>query len=301
MNPALFPQLQVFLAVARLRSFTSAARELGVSRSAVSQAVRQLEEQLRVVLLARTTRSVAVTDAGRRLVESAGPGLGQALAALTEVSAKPGEAVGRLRLTVPRASVPFVIDPVVPAFRARHPRVDIEIAIEERLVDIVAEGYDAGVRESEAIERDMVQVRLTDPFRFVVVGTPDYLGRHGTPERPEDLLRHECITFRSKTTGALYAWELERGRKSWRVPVRGGVITNDGALAVSMAEKGLGLAYAFEPTVKEQLRAGRLRCVLEPYAAVIPGYFLYFPSRAQRSTPLRLFIETARELSVRAA
>lgn len=300
MNPALFPHLHAFLAVARLRSFTSAARELGVSRSAVSQAVRQLEEQLRVVLLARTTRSVSLTDAGRRLMGSAGPGLGQALAALTEVSAKPGEAVGRVRLTVPRTAVPFVIDPVVPAFRARHPRVEIEIAIEERLVDIVAEGYDAGVRESEAIERDMVQVRLTDPFRFLVVGTPDYLAQHGTPEGPEDLLRHECITFRSKTTGALYAWELERGRKRWRVPVRGGVITNDGALAVSMAEKGLGLAYAFEPIVKEPLRAGRLRCVLEPYAATIPGYFLYFPSRAQRSVPLRLFIETARELAVRA-
>lgn len=300
MNPALFPQLHVFLAVARRRSFTSAARELGVSRSAVSQAVRQLEEQLRVVLLARTTRSVSLTDAGRRLVESAGPALGQALAALTEVSAKPGEVVGRLRLTVPRTAVPFVIDPVVPAFRARHPRVEVEIAIEERLMDIVAEGFDAGVRESEAIERDMVQVRLTDPFRFVVVGTPDYLAQHGAPERPEDLLRHECITFRSKTTGALYAWELERGRRTWHVPVRGGVITNDGLLAVSMAEKGLGLAYAFEPIVKEQLRAGRLRCVLESYAATIPGYFLYFPSRAQRSAPLRLFIEAAKELAVRA-
>ncbi len=300
MKPALLPQLHVFLAVARRRSFTSAARDLGVSRSAVSQAVRQLEEQLRVVLLARTTRSVSLTDAGRRLVEGAGPGLGQALAALTEVSAKPGEAVGRLRLTVPRTAVPFVIDPVVPAFRVRHPRVEIEIAIEERLVDIVAEGYDAGVRESEAIERDMVQVRLTDPFRFLVVGTREYLARHGTPQRPEDLLRHECVTFRSKTTGALYAWELERGRTHWRVPVRGGVITNDGAVAVSMAEKGLGLADAFEPIVKEALRAGRLQCVLEPYAATIPGYFLYFPSRAQRSTPLRLFIETARELAVRA-
>ena len=114
-------------------------------------------------------------------------------------------------------------------------------------------------------------------------------------------MRHECITFRSKTTGALYAWELERGRKTWRVPVRGGVVTNDGELAVSMAEKGLGLAYAFEPSVKEHLRTGRLRCVLEPYAAVIPGYFLYFPSRAQRSVPLRLFIDMARELALRGA
>ena len=295
-----FPQLQAFLVVARERSFSGAARELGVTRSAVSQAVRLLEEQLRVVLLARTTRSVSLTDAGRRLLESAGPALGQALAALTEVSAQPGEAVGRLRLSVPRSAVPFVVEPVLPTFRARPPRVEVEISISERLVDIVAEGFDAGVRQSDAIERDMVQVRLTDPFRFVVVGTPEYLARHGIPERPEDLLRHECITFRSQTTGALYAWELERGRRTWRVPVRGGVVTDDGAMSVSMAERSLGLAYAFEPMVSEQLRAGRLRRVLEPYAASAPGYFLYFPSRAQRSTPLRLFVLAAKELAVRA-
>jgi len=159
MNSAPFPQLQAFLVVARHRSFSGAARELGVTRSAVSQAVRQLGEQLRVVLLARTTRSVSLTDGGRRLVESAGPAVGQALAALTEVTAQSGEAVGRLRLSVPRSAVPFVIDPVLATFRARHPRV--EVSVSERLVDIVAEGFDAGVRHSEAIERDMVQVRLT--------------------------------------------------------------------------------------------------------------------------------------------
>jgi DNA-binding transcriptional LysR family regulator len=295
-----FQQLKAFLAVARLRNFSGAARELGVSRSAVSQTVRQLEERLRVVLLARTTRSVALTDAGRRLVENAGPPLGHVVAALAEASARPGEAVGRLRLTVPPTAVPFVIDPVLPAFRARHPRVEVEVDVDDRLVDIVAEGYDAGVRHSESIERDMVQVRLTGPVRYVVVGAPEYLARHGTPERPEDLLRHECITPRSRTTGALYAWELQRGRKSWRVPVRGGVVSNDGSLIVSMAEKGLGLAYAFEPMVLEQLRTGRLRRVLEPFASTLPGFFLYFPSRAQRSPPLRLFIETAKELAVRA-
>ncbi len=299
MNTAPLPQLQVFLAVARLRSFSGAARELGVSTSAVSQAVRQLEEQLRVVLLTRTTRSVSLTEAGRRLVEGAGPALGQALAALTEVSARPGEAVGRVRLSVPRAAVPFVITPVVPTFRARHPRIEVEVVIEERFVDIVAEGYDAGVRLSEAIERDMVQVRLTDAFRFVVVGAPGYLARHGTPQRPEDLLRHECITFRSRTTGALYAWELERGRRTWRVPVRGGVVTNDNPLSVSLAEQGLGLAYAFEPMVAEQLRTGRLQRVLEPYAPTVPGFFLYFPSRAQRSPALRLFVDAAKELARR--
>jgi DNA-binding transcriptional LysR family regulator len=298
MKTALLPQLQVFLAVARLRSFSGAARELGVSRAATSQAVRQLEEQLRVVLLTRTTRSVSLTDAGRRLVESAGPALGQALAALTEVSAQPGETVGRVRLSVPRGAVPYVIAPVVPTFRARHPRVEVEVVIEDRFVDIVAEGYDAGVRLSEAIERDMVQVRLTDAFRLVVVGAPGYLARHGTPQRPEELLRHECITFRSQTTGALYAWELERGRRNWRVPVRGGVVTNDIQLTVSLAEQGLGLAYVVEPMVAEQLREGRLQRVLESYAPTVPGFFLYFPSRAQRSPALRLFVDTAKELLV---
>ena len=299
MNTALLSQLQVFLVVARLRSFSGAARELGVSTPAVSQSVRQLEAQLRVVLLTRTTRSVSLTDAGRRLVEGAGPALGQALATLTEVSARPGETVGRVRLSVPRAAVPYVITPVVPTFRERHPRIEVEVVIEERFVDIVAEGYDAGVRLSEAIERDMVQVRLTDAFRFVVVGAPGYLARHGTPARPEDLLRHECFTFRSQTTGALYAWELERGRRSWRVPVRGGVVTSDAKLDLAMAEAGLGLAYAFEPSVMEQLRTGRLQRVLEPYAPKVPGFFLYYPSRAQSSPALRLFIEVAKELALR--
>ncbi|MBN8227964.1 LysR family transcriptional regulator [Corallococcus macrosporus] len=299
MNTAPFTQLQVFLAVARLRSFSGAARELGVSTAAVSQSVRQLEEQLRVVLLTRTTRSVSLTDTGRRLVEEAGPSVGQTLAALREVSARPGEAVGRVRLTVLTAAVPYVIAPVVPTFRARHPRVELEVVVEDRLVDIVAEGYDAGVRLSEAIERDMVQVRLTDAFRFVVVGSPAYLQRHGTPQKPEDLLRHECITFRSQTTGNLYPWELERGRRNWRVPVRGGVVSNDLHLPAALAEAGVGLAYAFEPVVAEPLRTGRLVRVLEAYAPVVPGFFLYYPSRAQRSAPLRLFVEAARELALK--
>jgi DNA-binding transcriptional LysR family regulator len=289
-------QLHAFLAVARLRSFSAAARELGVSRSAISQSVRQLEEQLRVVLLARTTRSVSLTDAGRRLVDGAGPSLAQVTAALAEVSAQPGETVGRLRLSVPRAAVPLVIDPVLPTFRERHPRVETEIVIEERFVDLVAEGYDAGVRLSESIERDMVQLRLTGSFRFVVVGAPSYLARQGRPERPEDLLRHECIALRTQTTGALYAWELERGKRTWRVPVRGGLVCNDSGMTVAWAEKGLGLAYAFEPMVAEALRRGRLEIVLERYAPTVPGFFLYFPSVARRSAPLRLFVETAKEL-----
>ena len=300
MKTGLLPQLHVFLVVARLQNFRAAARELGVSASAVSQTVRQLEEQLAVTLLTRTTRSVALTDAGRRLVADAGPGLGQALAALQGASAQPGEAVGRLRLSVPRAAVSALITPVLPVFHARYPRVEVEVVVDDRLVDIVSGGFDAGVRLSETLERDMVQVRLTGAFRFVVVAAPAYLERHGTPERPEDLLHHSCITLISQTTGAPYAWELERGRRSWRVPVRGGTATNDEQTSVALAAEGLGLAYAFEPTVQEQLRTGTLKVVLEAYAPTVPGFFLYFPSRAQRSGPLRLFIEAAKELAVKA-
>jgi DNA-binding transcriptional LysR family regulator len=292
-----FTHLETFLAVARLRSFSNAARELGVSRSAVSQSVQQLERQLRVGLVARTTRSVALTDAGARLMESVAPAMVQVSAALTEVAARPGETVGRVRLSVPRMAIPLVMS-ILPTFRERHPRIEVDVAVDDRFVDLVAEGYDAGVRLTEAIERDMVQLRLTAPFRFVVVGAPEYLARRGVPERPKDLLDHECLTFRSQTTGALYAWELERGRKSYRVPVRAGVVTNDGQLALSLAEDGLGLAYAFEPMVLDQVKAGRLKIVLERYAPTVPGFFLYYPSRAQRSGPLRLFVATAKELGV---
>jgi len=298
-NTIPFAQLQAFLAVARSRSFSGAARELGLSRSAVSQSVRQLEKELRVSLVARTTRSVSLTDAGRRLLESAGPPVAQMRAALTEAAAKPGEVVGRVRLTVPRAAFHFVIEPVLPKFRERHPRIEVELVFEDQRVDIVAAGYDAGIRLSEYVERDMVSVRLTDSFRFIVVGAPGYLDQHGTPQRPEDLLRHECLTFRSDTTGSLYAWELERGRRTWRVPVRGSLVVNDGLVCMKWAEQGLGLAYVMEPLVNEQLRTESLRRVLEPYAASVPGFFLYYPSRAQRSGPLRLFVETMRELTAK--
>ena len=300
MQAASLPQLQVFLVVARHRSFSGAARELSVSTSAVSQAVKQLEDQLRVVLLTRTTRSVLPTEAGKRLVESAGPGVKQALDALTAVSAQPGEVVGRLKLSAGHLAVPLVITPVLPTFRARYPRIEVEIVVEERLVDIVGEGYDAGVRLTESIDRDMVQVRLSDEMRFVIVGTPAYLARHGTPRKPEDLLQHDCMTFREQTTGALYAWELERGRRTWRLPVRGGVVTNEPQLCIKMAEHGVGLAYTFEPSVAEQLRAGLLTTVLDSYVPSVPGLFLCYPSRAQSSPALRLFVEVAKELTASA-
>ena len=295
MQPATLPQLHVFLTVARHRSFSGAAREMGVSTSAVSQAVKQLEDHLRVVLLTRTTRSVLPTDAGSRLVESAGPALTRAFEAMTQVSAKPGEVVGRVKISVSHMAVPFVITPVVPAFRVRHPRIELEVVVEDRLVDLVGEGYDAGVRLTESIDRDMVQVRLTEGFRFVVVATPEYLARNGTPRKPEDLLRHECIMLRGPTSGTSYAWELERGRRKWNIPVRGGMITNEPQLNVALAERGLGLTHTFEPWIAEAVRAGRLKIVLDAYSPTVPGFFLCFPSRAQSSPALRLFVDVARE------
>ena len=291
--------LSSFLAVARRRSFAAAARDLGVSTSALSQSVRQLEARLGVTLLTRTTRTVAPTDAGQRLLENAGAAVDQALESLKTVSARPGEVTGRVRLSVPAAAVSLVVARLLPRFVERHPRVEAEVQVENRFVNIVAEGLDAGICLSEAIERDMVQVRLTEPGRFVVAGAPSYLARRGAPEKPQDLLQHDCICMRPSPTGARYAWELERGRRSWRVPVQGAVTTNDTELMRLLAVAGVGLLYTFEPQIADELRRGSLRLVLEPYAAAVPGFFLYFPSRAQVSPALRALVNVAREMAAR--
>jgi len=288
--------LNSFLAVARRRSFAAAARDLGVSTSALSQSVRQLESRLGVTLLNRTSRTVALTDAGQRLLENAGPAVEQALESLRTVSARPGEVTGRVRLSVPAAAVPLILARLLPALAQRHPKVEVEAYVENRFVNMVAEGLDAGIRLSEAIERDMVQVRLTAPGRFAVAGAPSYLERRGTPQEPKDLLDHACICIRSSTSGARYAWELERGKRSWRVPVQGPVTTNDPDLMRALAVAGVGLIYVFEPQIADELRRGSLRLVLEQYAAAVPGFFLYFPSRAQVSPALRAFVAMAREV-----
>ncbi|RKH77822.1 LysR family transcriptional regulator [Corallococcus sp. AB045] len=288
--------LHQFIAVARHRSFAAAAAELGVSASALSHTVRQLEERLGVPLLSRTTRSVAVTAAGRRLVDQAGPGVAQALGALKDASARPGEVTGALRLTLPSTALPFVLTPLLASFRERHPQVELDLVVENRKADIVAEGFDAGIRLEEYLERDMVAVRIAPPFRFIVVGTPEYLERHGTPVKPKDLLQHDCFTYRSSNTGALLPWDLEKGSRTWRLPVRGTVTTNDERVWLGLAEAGLGLAYVLESQVEAQLKAGTLRRVLEEYAASVPGLFLYFPSRAQVSPALRAFLEHARQV-----
>ena len=289
--------LSAFIAVARRRSFAAAARDLGVSTSALSQSVRQLEERVGLALLTRTSRSVALTEAGQRLLESAGPGVDSAFDALKTVGAKPGEVTGRIRLSVPGAAVSLVLTRVVPTFVKRHPGVELDICVENRFVDIVAEGLDAGIRLVEAIDRDMVHVRLSDEARLVVVAAPSYLARKGAPKRPEDLVQHDCLCFRLRAEGEPYAWELERGKKTWRHAVHGSVTTNDRELLRALAVAGLGLMYTLEPLVAGELQRGQLRVVLEPYAPIVPGLFLYFPSRAQVSPALRAFLTVAREIA----
>jgi DNA-binding transcriptional LysR family regulator len=290
--------LAEFLAVARHRSFTAAAAELGITPSALSQAVRQLERRVGVTLLTRTTRSVALTEAGRRLYERAAPGVEQIVEALRGLNGRSGEVTGTVRLNVPEAAVLPVLAPVLPPFTARHPGVTVEVHVDNRLVDIVAQGFDAGIRLEEFLERDMVHVRLTEPFRFVVAGSPAYLKARGTPERPRDLLAHDCIGYRSGPSGAPVAWELVRGKRMWRLAVRGPVVSNDIHLIAAMVEAGMGLGYLIEPLAADAFREGRLRRVLEPYAAEVPGWYLYFPSRAQMSPALRAFIDVARAVAV---
>jgi DNA-binding transcriptional LysR family regulator len=289
--------LNSFLAVARRRSFAAAARDLGVSASALSQSVQQLEARVGVSLLTRTSRSVALTDAGQRLLENAGPGVDQALEALKTITARPGEVTGRVKLSVPTAAVPLVLTRLVPMFMDRHPNVELDVRVENRFANIVAEGLDAGVRLVEAIDRDMVHVRVSGPSRLVVAGAPSYLKRKGIPQKPTDLLQHVCLCSRWTPGAEPFAWELERGKKTWRVPVRGPVITNDRELLHALALAGKGLLYTLDAVIAGDLARGRLRVVLEPYAPTVPGLFLYFPSRAQVSPALRAFVAVAREMA----
>jgi DNA-binding transcriptional LysR family regulator len=281
--------LHAFTVVARLRSFSAAARELGVSPSALSQAVRQLEERLGVVLLSRTTRSVAPTEVGTRLLEKSGAPLAQALEGLRTVTRPADALTGTVRLTVPELVTESVFAPLVPRFLEAFPKVSVELVADSRRVDLVREGFDGGVR-MEGIARDMVRLRLSAPFRLVVVGAPSYLARHGAPRQPEDLAHHRCVGMRA-AGGSPHPWWLERGRRSWTVPVVPVLTCNERRALLGMVEAGAGLCYAPELEVAPQLERGTLRLVLEEYAARMPGLFLYYPSRRQASPAFRAFID----------
>lgn len=296
MDRDLLSHLPVIVAVARRGGFALAAAELGMSPSAVSHAVRLVEERIGQPLFARTTRSVSLTEAGKALVETAAPALQDIADRMDRIRAIKGRPSGLLRLSVPNIAVPLAVTPVVAAMAERYPDVTIELLTDQGLVDIVGEGFDAGIRLGEMIAQDMVTVRLTPPFNAVIVASPAYVGRHGRPRGVADLSDHNCIGYRLVRSGALYRWDLTEDGKDVVAETKGTVIVTDSLAAIDLALAGVGLTYVFEPLVRAELAAGRLVQILPQTAIEEPGLFLYFPRRASMAPKLRAFIDTAQEI-----
>lgn len=286
--------LLAFVAVARERSFTRAAARLGVSQSALSHTVRGLEARLGLRLLSRTSRSVAPTEAGERLLRTVGPRLDEIdaeIAALSELREKPA---GTVRITAGEHAADAVLWPALERFLPDYPDIKVEIATDYGLTDIVAERYDAGVRHGEQVAKDMVAVRIGPDMRMAVVGAPGYLARHEPPRIPHDLTAHDCINLRLPTYGGLYAWEFEKDGRELRVRVEGRLVFNNTALRLGAALAGFGLAYLPEGRVQAHVAEGRLVRVLEDWCPPFPGYHLYYPSRRQHAPAFALLVEALR-------
>jgi DNA-binding transcriptional LysR family regulator len=282
--------VEAFLIVARHRNFRRAAAELGVTPSAVGQAVRALEARLGVALFIRTTRSVGLTEAGERFLSRAKPAFEELVAASATARDLGRRPAGLLRLTVPRAVVPILLEPAIASSCQAYPDVEVEIAASADLVDIAAEGFDAGVRMGQFIAADMITVRLTRPFPLVVVGSPDYFRRRKRPERIEDLRRHACLRLR-RSNGLIAPWSFVDGNKSVEAIVAGPMIANDYPTLLGAATEGVGLAQVPAPVVAAAVKDGRLARVMEPFAPMLPGVFLYYPGRRQIMPKLRAFID----------
>jgi DNA-binding transcriptional LysR family regulator len=286
--------LNVFLAVAEERSFTKAAARLGLKQSTLSHTIRSFEERLGVRLLTRTTRSVAPTEAGERLLRAAQPGLEAIeaeLAALTELRDKPA---GTVRVTTSAHAYQTILRPALTRLLPDYPDVRVEVVIENGFVDIVAGRFDAGIRLGEQVERDMIAVRIGPELRWVVVGAPSCLEGRERPEVPQDLTAHRCINYRQTTSGALYAWEFEKNGRALNVQVDGPLALNDAAPALEAAIEGLGLAYVPEDIAAAPLREGRLIQVLADWCPPAPGYHIYYPSRRQMAPAFALLLEKLR-------
>lgn len=287
------PDLAAFARVAELRSFRKAAASLGLSPSALSHTLRNIETKLGVRLLHRTTRSVAPTEAGERLLERLRPALDDIDAALSEAKSFRDRPAGRVRINTSRSAARFLIAPRLGAFAQAYPEVRLEIVTDDALADIVAAGCDAGVRLDEVLQPDMVAVRLGGEQRLVVVASPGYLARQGTPQVPADLSGHACFRQRM-TSGGLLPWEFERDGEALKLDPTGPLISDDGMVHLRAALDGAGLAYMFEAHVAEHLASGELVRVLDDWCAPFPGFFLYYPSRRQVSPALRAFIDHMR-------
>jgi DNA-binding transcriptional LysR family regulator len=286
--------IAAFLAVARERSFTRAAAQLGVSQSALSQTLRGLEARLGLRLLTRSTRSVAPTEAGERLLHAAGPRLDEIdaeLAAMTELRDKPS---GTIRITAHDHAVRSVLWPALQRFLPDYPDIKVEIVIDYGLTDIVAERYDAGIRSGEMVAKDMIAVRIGPDMRSAVVGAPSYFVKRTRPKTPQDLTTHACINLRLPTHGGLYTWEFEKGGREIRVKVEGQLVFNGTAPMLDAALSGFGLAYVPENTVQTHLADGSLIRVLADWCPPYPGYHLYYPSRRQPTPAFALLVNALR-------
>jgi DNA-binding transcriptional LysR family regulator len=286
--------LIAFLAVAKERSFTKAAAKLGVSQSALSHTIRGLEERLGLRLLTRTTRSVAPTDAGERLVRTIGPRFEEIdaeLSALTELRDQPA---GTIRITTGEHAAEALLWPALAGLLPRYPDIKVELIVDHGLTDIVAQRYDAGVRLGEQVAKDMIAVRIGPDFRMAVVGAPSYFERKPKPKKPQDLTAHDCINIRLPTYGGIYPWEFEKRGRELKVRVDGQLVFNNIALRLNAVLAGLGLAYLPEDQVQSQVAEGRLIRVLDDWCAPFPGYHLYYPSRRHSSPAFALLVDSLR-------
>ncbi|WP_283603542.1 LysR family transcriptional regulator [Serratia proteamaculans] len=289
-----FNDLISFLMVARERSFTRAAAKLGVSQSALSHAIRGLEERLELRLLTRTTRSVAPTEAGERLLNSIGPRFAEIeneLDALSEMRERPA---GNIRITAGEHAVDSVLWPVLKSFLADYPDINVEITVDNTLTDIVAGRFDAGIRLGEQVAKDMIAVRIAPDMRMIPIASPAYFEQNGTPDTPQELQNHRCINMRLPTMGGLYAWEFEKDGREIKVRVEGQLTFNSLRQRIDAALLGFGIAFVPEDAVTQELTDGRLVQVLDEWCPHFPGYYLYYPSRRQHTTAFALFIEALR-------
>ena len=293
MVPSNFGPLSVFLTVAEERSFTGAAKRLGVSPSAISHSMRELEEGVGVRLLSRTTRSVAPTGAGEQLLARLRPAFADIREALGQVSGLRNKPAGRLRILVPRLATHIVLASKLGGFVRDYPDIVLDVTTNDSRLDIVAGGFDAGIHFGEYLEKDMIAVRVSPDLKPVIVGSPRYLKSRPKPKSPRDLIHHRCINFRHGDAG-LYRWEFEKGKKSLSVGVSGPLIVDDLGLVIRAAIDGVGLAYMLEQDATLHFSSGELVRVLEDWCQPFPGFFLYYPSRRQQPAALAALIDALR-------
>jgi len=301
MHPANLNDLVAFLAVGQERSFTKAAAKLGVSQSALSHTIRGLEERLGLRLLTRTTRSVAPTEAGERLLRTVGPRFEEIdteLAALSELREKPA---GTIRITATDYAADTILWPKLTKFLRQYPDIKVEVVIDYGLTDIVAQRFDAGVRSGEQVAKDMIAVRIGPDLRMVVVGAPTYFAARSKPTRPQELVGHNCINLRLPTHGGLYAWEFEKDGHALKVHVEGQLVFNGTFQMLNAALAGFGLAYVPEDVAQPHLAKRRLTRVLEEWCPPYSGYHLYYPSRRQPTPAFSLLVDALRYRGPRVA